>query len=540
MLAVFLIFDHFVWKPGREAKLQNTAQQSKQESSEPVAQEQVTEPVLTEEAHDTSFRINEKNENITLQNEMVKITLSNVGAKITQVELKNFKMRDGSNVSLLPMDESIADIKLLHSGKETPLNKEVFAWQQLTERSVLFYLSTEKDSVIVKRFSLNDDYGIDLDISIRDYLPTSGISINFESGIADTEENLKTKAQDYKFLLFADNALQKLDMKKLKAEPTSSIGSFHWAAIRSKYFTLAIMEKEPPLTKNFYAMNKKHQVSKNGEMISTESPAFSINSTSRVAKSNWEQSFTLYLGPADYTILKTYGKGMENIAELGTKWLRWLSSSFAWFLKFLHRYIRNYGVVILIFSLLLKLVLHPLTHKQLDSSLKMQRIMPQQQEIQAKYKSDPKRMQAELSKLYKEAGTSPVAGCLPLILQMPIFFSLYSVLRYSLDMRNAHFVFWLKDLSEPDPYMVLPILMGIFMVLQSLLMQPPKQNIEQMDDKQKMAAQNAKMMTWVMPIVMFFIFRNMPAGLVLYWTVFNILSVGQQYYLMKHLKQKDL
>ncbi|HQB98208.1 MAG TPA: YidC/Oxa1 family membrane protein insertase, partial [Candidatus Cloacimonadota bacterium] len=204
-----------------------------------------------------------------------------------------------------------------------------------------------------------------------------------------------------------------------------------------------------------------------------------------------------------------------------------------------HGYIRNYGVVLIILALVLKVVLHPLTHKSMQASFKMQKIQPQMQFLQKKYKDDPRTLQLEMSKLYKEAGANPLSGCLPLLLQMPIFISLYNVLRYSLDMRNAGFVLWLKDLSEPDPYLILPIIMGIFMVIQSLMMQPPKTDPKDMDDKQRAAQSSQKMMTWMMPIMMFFIFRNMPAGLVLYWTVFNIFSVIQQYYLLKQHRNKE-
>ena len=107
-------------------------------------------------------------------------------------------------------------------------------------------------------------------------------------------------------------------------------------------------------------------------------------------------------------------------------------------------------------------------------------------------------------------------------------------------MRNATFVFWLKDLSEPDPYLVLPIIMGLFMILQSLMMRPPTMDESQMDDKQKAMQSQQKMMTWMMPIMMFFIFKGMPAGLVLYWTAFNILSIVHQYYLNQHFKNKEI
>jgi len=122
---------------------------------------------------------------------------------------------------------------------------------------------------------------------------------------------------------------------------------------------------------------------------------------------------------------------------------------------------------------------------------------------------------------------------------MPIIIPLYSVLRYSLDMRNAYFGLWLKDLSEPDPYMILPIIMGVFMLAQSLLMRPAQMDDANLTEQQKMQKSQMKMMTWMMPIMMFFIFKGMPAGLVLYWTAFNILSVIHQFYVNKKFKNKE-
>jgi YidC/Oxa1 family membrane protein insertase len=126
-----------------------------------------------------------------------------------------------------------------------------------------------------------------------------------------------------------------------------------------------------------------------------------------------------------------------------------------------------------------------------------------------------------------------------MLFQMPVFFALYTVLRFSLDMRQAHFVGWLKDLSEPDPYYILPILMGVFMIVQQLMMNPKKEQVEQMDEKQQAMQQSQKMMAYIMPVILFFVFKSMPAGLVLYWTVFNVLSIIQQYYLQKHLSKKE-
>ncbi|MGC9361398.1 MAG: membrane protein insertase YidC, partial [Candidatus Syntrophosphaera sp.] len=290
---------------------------------------------------------------------------------------------------------------------------------------------------------------------------------------------------------------------------------------------IAVCEMGNQLTQNYAASSAD----------GTGNPAFVIDSWDRNPSYNWSQSFLIFAGPADYDILKSYDiSRLELIPERGPSWLRWLANAIAWLLKFLHSFIPNYGIVIIIFSILLKIILYPLTHKIMDANLKMQRIQPQVQEIQAKYKNDPKTMQAELSKLYKETGASPLSGCLPLLLQMPIIFALYSVLRYTIDMRNAKFVGWLKDLSEPDPYLILPILMAVFMILQSLMTRPKKAALEKMDEKQQAMQQSTKLMTWVMPVVLFFIFKGLPSGLVLYYTVFNILTVAHQYYLQKHHK----
>jgi YidC/Oxa1 family membrane protein insertase len=186
----------------------------------------------------------------------------------------------------------------------------------------------------------------------------------------------------------------------------------------------------------------------------------------------------------------------------------------------------------MIFALILKVVLSPLTKKSLTSGRKMQKIQPLMREIQQKYKNDLKTQQIELQKLYKEHDVSPLGGCLPLLLQMPIFFALYPVLHASIEFRQASFVGWLNDLSAPDQYWILPIMMGIFVFIQQKMMQA-KQDLSQMDEKQAAMVQSTKMMAYVMPPFLVFIFSGLPSGLVLYWTTFNIFSIIQQYYLNK-------
>ncbi|MCB5262757.1 MAG: membrane protein insertase YidC [Candidatus Cloacimonetes bacterium] len=526
MLALWLAFDQFVWKPQRESARLN--QQNELLQQEPALadtlEKDATEPQL---AYSDSLVFIEgaETQELELENDYVKVVFSSKGAVVRSIKLKGYDYSEGVPVDLIPENEAILGTTISQGSTDIDLAKRNFAFSENPEgKSISFYLGEEAEPQVLREYNLDEKYGIGVITKVQNLGNVNGIRLDLSAGIADSEKNLKTKAQDYRFFLYADNELLKLTLGKMRKKPPSgNFGSYGFAAVRSKYFTLALMETEPQLSRGF-----------SGEINpDTENPGFSVDSIQRTAKSNWEQNFVLFAGPADASMLKTYGPQMENIAERGYNWLRWLANAFAWFLSWLYGIVKNYGVVIVIFAFLIKIVLHPLTNKSMSASFKMQQIQPQLHALQAKYKNDPKTLQVEMSKLYKEAGASPMSGCLPLLLQMPIFFALYNVLRYSLDMRNAGFVFWLKDLSEPDPYMILPILMGVFMIIQSKMMQPKQANVDEMDEKQKAAQSTQKMMTWMMPIMMFFIFKGMPAGLVLYWTVFNIYSVIQQYYLLK-------
>lgn len=532
MLVLYLAFDQFVWKPQRESA--RLAQVQEQVDESPAVEAEAEPPTVdaTIPISDNTLAESEVEiEEYTMENDYLKVTFSNQGAVISSIQLKKYFIDETRPVDLIPENESILATGVYQGSDYLNLGTRSFSISpQSNDRNLIFYIGEKENPQVQKIYTLDDLYGIRLDTRVQGIGNVNGLRLNLDAGIADSEINTRYKNQDYRFMLYAEGEFMKQSLSKIqKNPPQGNFSSFGWAAVRSKYFTLALQEIEPPLSKSF-------SVSVNPN---TKNPGFSIDSFHKDPKSSWEQSFVLVAGPADADILKGYGRQMENIAERGYNWLRWLTNFFAWFLSWLHSYVRNYGVVIIIFAFLLKIVLHPLSHKSMSTSLKMQEIQPQMQALQKKYKDDPKTLQVEMSKLYKEVGANPLSGCLPLLLQMPIFFALYNVLRYSLDMRNAGFVLWLKDLSEPDPYMILPILMGLFMIIQSKMMQPKPANIDDMDDRQKAAQSSQKMMTWIMPIMMFFIFRNMPAGLVLYWTVFNVFTVIQQYYLLKHHRNKE-
>ncbi len=537
-MALFLIFNHFVWKPQAELKHQQTQRPAATATpSDSPPAETPTIPEAALEGIETEEEINDK---IILKNDLVEVILTNRGGVIRQVRLlsDHFRMPDGSQVTLIPGGGSIASLTLKTQQGNIRLSDLILSYAQDNEREIEFFLLRDEVRVFSSKFVLSDDYGINFNFSVENWHPVSGTILDFGSGIADTEARLKTKGQDYRFILNANNQIQKQTMTKLGTGKTEPISSFNWAAIRSKYFVLAAKEgiTDHAVLTNLY--NAQTITYTNEKQEPSQSPAFVLECM-RDYRSAWQQGFMIYAGPTDFDILKQYGSEMESIVERGAKWLLWLSNIFAAVLTFLHKIIPNYGVVIIIFSILLKIALYPLTLKTTRSMIKMQQIQPLIQELQRKYKDDRQRQQKELMQLYKETGTNPFSGCWPFLLQMPIFFSLFNVLRYSLAMRNAHFVGWIRDLSEPDPYLILPILMALFMIVQQRMMRPPVQNPEDMDDKQRAAYQSTKMMAWIMPVMMFFIFRGMPAGLVLYWTTFNILSIIHQYYILKHFKRKE-
>jgi len=540
IVIIYVLSNEFIWKkkqPAVPPQNQTTTQAVTPQKAAPSTTQQQTQqvPVHAVVMPDTVKTGIAVDNNIVLQNDSLKVVFSNEGGVIREAYLLNFKDVDRkSPAQLIPEQGSIMGMNLTTGTGTLDLTKIVFAHEMFTDNGkpgVRFHWDRNGAVLIEKRFVLLPNNTLEMQVNDVNYGSLAGYQINMNSGIRDTEHDSKLnkpnkmKGQDFKFIGQIDNSLQSVFLSRLKDRKTYQ-GKVNWDGIRSKYFLIALVPD-----KNVFAVNT-------AIYNSNMSPAFDMDIKTDAPRINFSDHYQLYLGPAKVRQLQKLNVGLENAAERGAKWLRWLYSIFNAFLSWLFKLIPNYGIVIIIFSILLKIALHPLTHKSMESGIKMQQIQPLIREAQTKYKTDPKRLQQELSAIYKENNVSPLGGCLPLLLQMPIFIALYGVLRYSFDMRQAYFVGWLNDLSAPDPIYVLPILMGIFMFIQQKMMQPKTAPGEEVDEKQAAMMQSQRMMTYVMPIMMFFIFKSMPAGLVLYWTVFNILSIIQQYYLQKHFQKK--
>ena len=242
---------------------------------------------------------------------------------------------------------------------------------------------------------------------------------------------------------------------------------------------------------------------------------------------------TIFAGPREPRVLDVAETTIPNIAKtMDYGWFWFFSRPMLWALNVLNSFVMNYGVAIILLTILLRLLMWPLTRKSYTSSIAMQKMQPEMQRIQKLYANDKPRMQMEMMNLYRTHKTSPMSGCLPLLIQIPIFFALYKALIISVNMRNAHFL-WISDLAAYDPYFILPILMGVTMWLQQYL-QSSHQKAASPDDP---VAKTNRMMKW-MPILFTIMFAWMPAGLVLYWTVSNIFGVFQTYIIKKQLNKK--
>ncbi len=495
---------------------------------------------------------------ITVVTDKMKVVLSSVGGEVESVTFDGFKRKDGSSVELVPEGaEGGLALGLLQNGewrKLSGLSFEVFvdgAPVADGERVVLGE-GREKAEILFKRAGPSGEYiekrltffrggnSVGVAIALRregDIANSGAYSIGWESGLATSETNIKLEQTKFAALGMVGGEYYQEGLGKFSKETRHSYdGTVVWAGARTKYFLSALVA------------SKENRGSGTLVLLGERNTGFigcAIAYPFRGDPRQVEDSFTWYVGPLDMKSLKAFDVGLEKTIDLGWGGLRPLSVGILWFMVWMSRFIPNYGVIIIILSLLTKFLFYRLTHKSLKAMKDMQRIQPKLKEIQEKYKGDRDRQNKEVMKLYKEAGVNPLGGCLPLLLQMPVFFALYSVLSNTIELRNAPFVSWIDDLSAPDTlfgwkqaipiigneFHLLPILMGVAMIYQTKMGGSPTGDT--------VPAAQTKMMTYLMPVIMTVFFYSMPSGLVLYWLVNNVAQIVQQYFVQKELDAEE-
>lgn len=295
-----------------------------------------------------------------------------------------------------------------------------------------------------------------------------------------------------------------------KLKPEFKAGETSWAALNSQYFIVVLLPAQTPFSGVISEKNAEKKISVG---LAQKESLLSAGETI-------QYQVDIYAGPKKYNTLKTLGPKLEEMVGFG-----YLGKFVYVILENINKVVHNYGWAILILTLLMQVILLPLTLKSYKSMKEMQNLQPLMKQLQEKYKSEPQRLNVEVMNLYKAHKVNPFGGCLPMLLQLPIFFALFNTIKNAVELRNAPFIFWIKDLSLPDTIFtlsginvnVLPLLMGIGMFVQ-----------------QKMTAtdpQQAKMMMF-MPVIFTVMFWSFPSGLVLYWFVNSLVSMIGQYVIM--------
>lgn len=497
-------------------------------------------------------------QSFTLETEVYRVVFSNRGGVVTSLQLKDYKNLDGSPVEMVFSKDTGRYPFSIHFGDaDAPPVNELFQFERSSVgNAVSFYRTFASPSgvpfVLRKTYQFQPaDYLIELRVSIENSVNEYpdlkfgdvAYTLGFGPQIGPPFEKLDRYTETRQYMYFAEGKPRNANPKNGRLTLN---GRATWAGIMGKYFEVIAVPDATP-----YAIT---YVNSPLEGLKEQSSIFF--SRPEIKSSKNTDVFRFYLGPRKREVLARYNSAEKNgfkLADLkfeqsvpSAPLIGWLADLLRIMLDLFHRLIPNYGVAILLLTLLIKLLFWPLTNKSMRSTARMQTLQPKMKELQAKYKENPQKLNAEMAALYKREGVSPLGGCLPLLLQLPIFFALYNLLNSHFELRGASFIAgWINDLSAPeaiatfapinllvwklDALRVLPFLMLGTTFLQSKVSQSTTPT-----DK------NMALMTYMMPAVFFFILYNMPSGLVLYWTAQNLLGIVQQlFYNAQRKKQQE-
>ena len=372
---------------------------------------------------------------------------------------------------------------------------------------------------VYKRFTAHDDrYDVDVSFDIRN----DGSSVASVTSFAQLKRD-NTQAPDGNTgfgvspylgaaLTQPDERYTKLSFSDLKEEPFSKRLPAGWVAILQHYFVSAWIPSQQT-SHDYFAS----QLSNGDNVIGYKNQNVDIAPGSAATITQ-----TLYVGPKDQVALAELAENLDLVIDYG--WLWWLAQPLFWLLTLIQQFVINWGLAIIALTIVIKLIFFRLSAASYKSMAKMRTVQPKIQSIRDQYADDKTKQQQAMMELWKKEKINPMGGCLPMLIQMPVFIALYWVLLESVELRHAPFILWIEDLSAMDPYFVLPILMGISMWLMQRLNPAPPDPMQ------------AKIMMY-MPIAFTFLMMWFPAGLVLYWLCNNLLSFAQQYVVTRQIEQ---
>lgn len=468
----------------------------------------------------------------SFSNKLFEIDFSDAGAVIREIRLKNYTDTDVNlrekPISLAPNKSSNTYMSLRSTSAQLENVPWIYKGSAAVDGGKLVSFSRAAGAVTVtKEFYIPDDsYHMKINIKVKNnssapvslnglalewgpnlhYLPSD---ISKKSGMGNAYNRIVHGGKNLKTTVInVDFKAKKDEIKNLDPMPD-------WVVMKDLYFMSS------------FILGDKAKISKVLSTVETGGFSYiSVLFADTIVNPGKEEVYTVgsYIGPQEYKKLKQIN--LENSIDLGWNWIRPISIGMFYLMDFLYKIAKNWGLAIILITIIVRAILwwpsqNSYKHMK-DTQKKMAVIQPRLDTMKKIYKDDPQKMNEEMMKLYKEYKINPLGGCLPMLLQMPIFFALYATLMNMVELKGAAFVFWLTDLSKPDKFYVLPILMGGTMFIQQKMTKTIQTTPEQ--------EQQQKIMMYAMPIMLTWMSFQWPSGLLLYWAVSNVLSILQQLY----------
>jgi len=488
---------------------------------------------------------------LVVQTPLYNVTFTNVGAGPAQITLKDYETWDHKPVRMIrDSTQSAYSLGFLTSENYNVETSEL-VFEQLTQgqslsiaendsAQVRYALNISDDKRLIYTYTLyGDNHQMTLDVQFegleRDVIGGS-VDFGWESPLNYTEKNPETTETTYmSAYVYTGGEMEQLKLSEAGRNTQDYNGTIDWVATRTKFFTQIIE-----------TTNQTEGALLVGEQTgATENVQTRHNYQSYITADLTRQgtaSFQMFVGPMDYHALNAFDAQAYNMVDTGYSWLSWISDPLVEYLiipyfGFVDNYM-GYGFAIILFAVLIKMVLYPLTKKSYKSMAEMKELQPKMQEIKEKYEDDPEKQQKETMKLYKEAGVNPLGGCLPNLLQLPILITLWRFFQNSILIRQQEFL-WASDLSAPDYILSLPFsvpflgdqLAGFVLLMTAAMMAQSKLTGGMGPGGGGGGApggMNMKALQYVFPFMLLFIFNNFAAGLSLYYLIYNVVSIGQQ------------
>ena len=538
---VLILWSYF-FTPKQEKKPPEVAKVGEKEASlaEPAQRalpQKPTPSAVTQKREEAVPSSETREREITVDTPLFRAVFTNVDAVIKSFKLKNYRLTTDPEspmvelVSLENRQDNFISVSF-ESHRKSKGEKIIYQVEddfirlnpESPPRDLTFRAQTPEGVSISQTFRFYPDrYPIDLLVDLENNSQEA-----IDGNLRATMMNMppKSKKSYYSFVgmaLLLNDKLEEIKPKDLEKDGPFS-GKLEWMAYESDQFMAAVIPENPSKA-TFEGRSLSSGAIRGGFL----GPLISLPPLGRGSS-----GYTLYMGPRDLDILKQLNKKLDLAINFG--WTDIIAKPLHYTLRFFNKYVNNYGVSIILLTVLIKIIFWPLTHKSYKSMKEMQKLQPLMAKIREKHKGSKEQMNKELMGLYKTYKVNPMGGCLPMVIQIPVFFALFRILGNSIELRHAPFIFWINDLSAPDrlfnfpfdiPFMsppygipVLTLLMGASMFLQQKMTPTPGDPTQ------------AKVMMFL-PLIFTVMFINFPSGLVLYWLTNNLLSIGQQYRIKK-------